>query len=69
MSKHRTPRHVASRVSIRSRRPEAAMLPRLWPDLPRENKRQLARALAALLWRMRPPGGRARANRHVEHNK
>lgn len=64
MRKPQTARHTASRVPVRQ--PEAVRLPRLWQNLPEDSRSQLARALAVLLWRMRPSGTRTRASRYAE---
>lgn len=37
---------------------EAAVLPRPWQTLPEDRRRQLAKVVADLLWRMRPTNRR-----------
>jgi hypothetical protein len=64
MATQALPRRVASPpplISAGSSRRLAMAVPRLWPNLSAETQTQIARTLAELMRRMRPPrGGRGR---------
>jgi hypothetical protein len=64
MAAHALPRRVASppvSIPAGASRQLLMALPRLWPNLSAETQTQIARTLAVLMQRMRPPrGGRGR---------